>query len=216
MKVYDVFPTPITISDIKISFEELEKLMSFYNDRSTWILNKGNNYASDETDIFRNVLGVESSLVKQVQNEIDVFCEKIMGEEASLKPTQSWLNFNPTSSIHEKHFHTNSILSGVIYIKTDDKTGNINFHTPFEKFNMIRNKIITYNDYNFEHVYFTPEPCQLFLFPSFLSHSVDKNKSEVTRISLAFNTFYSGSFGEIDTLNKMSFEINEKKKPNLV
>lgn len=216
MKVFDSFPTPIAVSDINIPSEELEKLMAFYNDQSTWILNKGNNYASNETDIFRNVLGVESSLVKQVQNEIDIFSEKILGEEASLKPTQSWLNFNPTFSKHTKHFHTNSILSGVIYIKTDEKTGNINFHTPFERFNMIRNKIVTYNDYNFEHVFFTPEPYQLFLFPSFLSHSVDKNESEVTRISLAFNTFYSGSFGEVNKLNKMSFSIDEKKTPNLV
>jgi len=201
MKAFDFFPTPITISDITILPEELEKLMFFYNDQSTWVLNKGKNYASVETDIFRNVLGIKSSLVKQVQTEIDVFCEEIMGEEASLTPTQSWLNFNPTSSKHEKHFHTNSIISGVIYIRTNDKTGNINFHKPFEKFNMIMNKIKTYNKYNFEHVYFTPEPCQLFLFPSFLNHSVNKNESEVTRISLAFNTFYSGSFGEVDKLN---------------
>jgi uncharacterized protein (TIGR02466 family) len=210
MKAFDFFPTPITVSDICIIPEELEKLMSLYNDKDTWVLNKGNNYRSNETDIFRNVLGIDSYLFKQVQNEIDLFSEEIMGEEASLITTQSWLNFNPTNTSHERHFHTNSIVSGIVYIRTDDKTGNINFHKPLEKFNMTMNQVKKYNKYNFEHIFFTPLSCQLFLFPSYLNHSVDKNESETTRISLAFNTFYSGSFGAIDKLNKASFSINEE------
>ena len=47
------------------------------------------------------------------------------------------------------------------------------------------------------------EPHKLFLFPSSLEHSVDNNDSDVTRISISFNTFVKGTFGTELGLDKL-------------
>ena len=101
--------------------------------------------------------------------------------------------------------------TGVIVGASNDKTGNLNFHKPGGKSNLIENEIKTFNKYNFEWMFFTPVSGQLFLFPSYLPHSVGINQSEITRISLSFNTFYSGDFGSINNLTRASFSIQEKK-----
>ena len=51
------------------------------------------------------------------------------------------------------------------------------------------------NENNAAQVYFKNENGKLFLFPSTLMHSVAKNKSDVERISLSFNTFIKGQLG---------------------
>ena len=211
MAILDLFPTPISISEVNLLPEELEKLMAIYDNQNFWSQNASGNFNSAETDIFRNVLGENSKFVETVQSEIDSFTSNVLGQEPTLAPTQSWLNFNPAGTKHNIHAHANSIVSGIFYIKTNDKTGNINFHKPENKSFLIENEIKTYNKYNFEYMFFTPIQGQLFLFPSYLLHSVGLNQSKITRISLSFNTFYNGDFGSVNNLARASFSVKEKK-----
>ena len=45
---------------------------------------------------------------------------------------------------------------------------------------------------------------QLVLFPSWLEHSVPKNKkASADRISISFNTFVRGNLGKRDTLTEL-------------
>ena len=45
--------------------------------------------------------------------------------------------------------------------------------------------------------WFTPvEQGDLIIFPSHMTHSVNKSTSQKTRISLSFNTFVSGHWGD--------------------
>jgi uncharacterized protein (TIGR02466 family) len=204
MKAFDFFPIAVTISDIEITPKEVEKLMSYYHDSDSWQINKGGNYVSGETYVFE-ALGPDSKFVSQIQQEIDRYVTQILGEQPNVFPTQSWLNFNPKNTSHTKHCHRNSIISGVFYLVANENTGNINFFNKQQENSMIVNKPETYNRYNYEYVYFTPKAGQLFLFPSWISHSVDKNTSDVDRISLAFNTFYKGSFGNSLALDEVKF-----------
>ena len=211
MAILDLFPTPISITEVSLMPNDLEKLMAIYDNKDNWSLGGSGNYNSIETDIFRNILGNNSNLYNKIQKEINLFTSNILGEEPTLKTTQSWLNFNPTGTKHDIHSHSNSIVSGIFYLRTNDKTGNLNFHKPGGKSNLIENEIKTFNKYNFEWMFFTPVSGQLFLFPSYLPHSVGINQSEITRISLSFNTFYSGDLGSINNLTRASFSIQEKK-----
>lgn len=206
MKVFDFFPTAVTISEVDITVDEVSKLMSYYDDKDSWQVNKGGNFESEETHIF-DVLGKNSPLVVSIQKEIDLYVKEFLGEAPNVVPTQSWLNFNPTGSCHTKHYHRNSIISGVFYLVADENTGNINFYNKYQETSMLQGKPETFNKYNYEYVYFTPKVGQLFLFPSWMSHSVDKNTSKIDRISLAFNTFYKGKFGNAEDLAEASFGI---------
>ena len=44
----------------------------------------------------------------------------------------------------------------------------------------------------------------VIFFPSNLSHEVTKNKTDRTRVSLAFNCFIKGTFGSIPNLKRLN------------
>ena len=45
-------------------------------------------------------------------------------ENVSLDVTQSWANFTQKGQYHHKHNHSNSVLSGVFYVKADETYGS--------------------------------------------------------------------------------------------
>ena len=120
--------------------------------------------------------------------------------------TQSWINFNQKNTSHHRHKHINSIISSVIFIKGET--------CPITFYNSERNlfgNLLSFEDFtvpnenNTSQVYFNNKNGRLFLFPSTLMHSVARNKSDVERISLSFNTFIKGQLGggqnSLQTLN---------------
>ena len=139
-----------------------------------------------------------------------MYAEKVSFSENLLFITQSWINCNPPGTSHHKHSHTNSILSGVIYLQTDNKTGDINFYRPGIHDAIISHTVSKFEKYNCEFFHFQPKNDQLFLFPSNLVHSVNPNNSIQDRISLSFNTFYADSFGS--ELNKSRVDISRARK----
>ena len=50
------------------------------------------------------------------------------------------------------------------------------------------------------------ENFKLILFPSYLEHFVESNKSDTPRISLSMNTFIKGSIGIKDDLTEVIFK----------
>ena len=105
---------------------------------------------------------------------------------------------------HHRHRHTNSIISGVFYIATVEND-KIYFHDPNILIkDRLEFKIRKYNQYNSKSWFFEIDALDLILFPSWLEHNVMHNVNQTTdRISLSFNTFAKGDFGEEDRLNKL-------------
>ena len=190
MIVCDLFPIALAVEKIEVEQEDLDKLLLLTSEKDKLIKNQKDNFFHDETYIFDTVLK-GSKLVQDITNCMNQYCRDILGEEPSLRHTQSWINVNPPGSSHHKHFHSNSILSGVLYLQVDDQTGKFLVHR--EDNNRISNEIKNYNQYNYKYLFFEPKQFELYIFPSSLSHSVDENKSTKDRISLSFNTFYYGN-----------------------
>ena len=194
MIIEELFPTPMLRVNVEseIDLTEVEKLKRLILDKRKLIPNGGNgNYFHSNENILRSYLQ-ESSLEKVLQKYIDVFLYQIYCEkEAKLKITNSWVNFNPTGAAHHKHFHMNSILSGVFYLQTEAKSGDFMVH----KSNDIR-QIYSFpfsnNKFIEKSKLFSVRNYDLHIFPSTLEHSVLQNNSKNTRISLSFNTFYYG------------------------
>ena len=96
-----------------------------------------------------------------------------------------WVNINRKGDFNIPHIHSNAALSGVIYLKCDEKSGNIKFesnsvmnHFPINTFD---SKILTTtSEYH-------PMTGDVLIFPAWLRHSVLPNKSHADRISIAFN-----------------------------
>ena len=113
--------------------------------------------------------------------------------------TTSWaIKFLPGGSTHS-HTHSNSLFSGVLYLKAAEKTGQISFHK-YKKYLDISSPTLTlgftkWNIFNSDKWSITPNENQIIIFPSNLMHSVEINNSNEDRVSIAFNVFVKGDLG---------------------
>ena len=112
-------------------------------------------------------------------------------QETEIYITESWVNKTVKGQYHHQHTHTNSVISGVLFLEYDDKdmTGKINFVSP--KYHQIDIDVYNQNAFTGKRFAVTPKQGVILLFPSWLPHSVDSYKGDAPRISLSFNTFLS-------------------------
>lgn len=115
-----------------------------------------------------------------------------------------WANTAPIGTAHGEHVHSNSIYSGVLYLRTPEGAGPTLFSDPRPVVNMLR------PDYEKPSPMYLgarwgqlPKKGDLIIFPSWLPHSVEtvpKNETlgDDARISLSFNIMIRSNV-EFDT-----------------
>ena len=84
--------------------------------------------------------------------------------------------------------HFKWILYALLYIRFHKAT-----------YQALMPEIDEFNNYNCEFYTFSVKSNNIILFPSSLTHSVPTKKHDNTRISLAFNTFITGTLSATDT-----------------
>lgn len=111
---------------------------------------------------------------------------------SNLEVVQSWFTIQNENSILKQHMHPGSIISGAIYIRTDEKSSNIYFDNPNKlipslTFNQIRNQ----TKYTYDYVEFQAKQGDILIFPSWLSHgSLWTENQTKYRTIISFNTMY--------------------------
>ena len=195
-----VFQSPETYKFNKSELEFIDK------QRKNAIINQSGNLFS------KNNYVLESPELKNLKefcnNNLFIFFYDSfkVKKDIEIYITQSWINFNQKNTSHHRHKHVNSIISSVIFIKGE--MCPITFYDSERNLfgNLLSSEDFTApNENNNSRVYFNNQNGKLFLFPSTLMHSVERNKSDVERISLSFNTFIKGQLGgaqnSLQTLN---------------
>ena len=100
-----------------------------------------------------------------------------------------WFNINQRYNYNQSHIHPGSFLSGVLYLKVPENSGNIKFYNP----DPFEHQLIPVNKYSREFpgsYSIVPTVGKLIFFPSYFSHSVTQNLTEEQddrRISVSFN-----------------------------
>ena len=117
--------------------------------------------------------------------------------QVELYITESWLNYMNDTDVLHLHNHPNSFLSGVFYPKTPDSCYLTFIKNDYDTIMIEPEK---YNDYNCYTWKEEIKEGDLLIFPSKLSHNVDKYSEDKTRISLAFNTFIKGDINRQDSV----------------
>ena len=186
-----LFPTPIWQTILPNYKEINEKLLIYISE-----LRKKNK----EGILRSNILGWHSplfelknpSILKLVESTKPVFEEamKDMGwDKKNNKPriTGMWSVINSSTASNERHFHPNNFLSCAYYVKAPISCGDINFFDPRDA-NVIRTPNFSErNLLNNDRLGIVPEEGLFVLFPSYLNHSVEPNKSNEERIVISFN-----------------------------
>ena len=115
---------------------------------------------------------------------------KDMGMEGYANMTGSWFNINRKYSSHGNHNHIPDVISGIYYVKANKDDARITFHDQ----NKVSNwpwRGSTNPTFTIRTKSFVPKMGTLYLFPSFVEHSVEQQLKDQERISISFNTFIS-------------------------
>ena len=121
--------------------------------------------------------------------------------------TTSWMTNTAVGEKSHLHNHKNSFYSGVYFFdKTyDENIGNLCFENPV---NDLTSFVVNYSAFHHLNSGLTkvrPEPKKLILFPSYLRHFVEINRSKKNRKSLAFNFVPVGQYGSGDSFMDLSW-----------
>jgi uncharacterized protein (TIGR02466 family) len=124
--------------------------------------------------------------------------------------TQSWFNYTEKYGFHQMHNHTNSILSGSVWIEVNPDSDNMIVYNPLKILHPIGGVWVDTdnpNEYNSDS--WTMDYLNrgdIAIFPSALYHEVgayNPSNPNTNRISMAFNTYVRGSLGSTRGLNKL-------------
>lgn len=187
-EVVNIFPIPICVFEYQDSLdEEIESCLKFKTYENKF----------NKTSFRTNVLNDKKfqKIRSFVQSCIDATYANVYvpKQKTTLRITQSWFNYTNAGERHHEHAHANSFLSGVMYFQANDNDTVTFFNTRPSQLQTPTNQPNMYNSSDWNVV---AKPKTLYIFPSWLPHCVQFVDGEKTRISLAFNTFPKGKFGD--------------------
>lgn len=199
-RITPLFPVPVFSNTLDRDLTSTE--LGYINEQEKDLRTNAGNFSSKNVNVLESK--ELSDIKKFCLDNINMYFEELICTKNNVVPyiTISWINFTYGKGFHHKHWHPNSILSGVFYIHTSPND-RIHFHKSTTE--PIKFDIEKYHEFNSGVWWIPAEKNTLLLFPSTLWHEVINRDSEDTRISLSFNVFVKGHIGNIDELNTLEF-----------
>jgi uncharacterized protein (TIGR02466 family) len=146
-----------------------------------------------------NINGYQSPMVLTKEPELAPLFEYVaqMGMKAmfdlqfvncDVYLSAAWANFNEgRNQYNAEHVHQDT-FSGVFYLQVPEKSGKLSLTNPgmnaLWQGAMLADKK---NKFNADRLRIEPVEGHIFLWPSYLSHAVEPNDHDETRISISFN-----------------------------
>ena len=186
-----VFSTPIWTTQI-LNYQELNNKMFKYI-KDLQIQNPKGITKSNLFGWHSNDFDLENEQPKYFINSISKNLNQAFNDmgwdvkNQEVKVTSMWSVINKKNASNARHIHSNNYISAAYYVKTPEKGGDIVFHDPRSVTTFRYPKIAENNTLNSNIFTIQPKEGLLVLFPSYLYHSVDLNRSEEERIVISFN-----------------------------
>jgi uncharacterized protein (TIGR02466 family) len=105
--------------------------------------------------------------------------------------TGCWANIGFEGSRHRPHAHPNNFFSGVYYVNAPGGGNTINFFDPRPQAAVIVPPAERTSPMVGQKMTLDVKTGTLIMFPSWLLHSVDENRSSEERVSVAFNVMFT-------------------------
>jgi uncharacterized protein (TIGR02466 family) len=147
--------------------------------------------------------GVHEVVMREVESYVrEVLC---VNRSIEFYVTDSWVNIYRRGEGAGPHTHNNSLISGVLYLKVNESSGDLVFQrdihslVPFPPaLDLDMDRFNVYNCKSWAH---KPKVNDICLFPSVVMHAADPNLSDEERWCLAFNVFVRGQIGTLHKLD---------------
>jgi len=105
-----------------------------------------------------------------------------------------WANINPPGGMNNPHVHPNALFSGVYYVKSQPNCGRLKIFDPrpgIQFYMPVRKPGNPGKDF-WRDASIEPVTGRIIMFPAWLWHAVEENKSNDIRISVSFNFIQDG------------------------
>jgi len=192
-----LFATPLYLGSVNPSEEELLFLETLEVVRAT----SSNLSFTQDKNIFD--LQELKNLKSQVDQHVKNFCVDDLGlsQYLDFQCNGSWLNNFFPGDWAGPHYHSNCFISGVLYLNTPENSGGIVFHNDIHRSNVFgpffNPEFTKFTEFNGTMVTYSPSFGDIYLFPSFLPHSVETNDSSEVRKSIAFDYMICGRINAV-------------------
>ena len=182
------FPTPVYIADLNEEGlnQQLERDIIAWSNRDKGLTRTNVNGWHSHTNM--NELPEYKRLVDILyEAQRVIYQQEYLDSEPYLG--NMWANINPPNAMNRAHIHPNSLWSGVYYVKTLPNSGDLKIDDPRAAASMSRprQKEGPTPSRLWRETHFKPKNGRLIMFPAWLTHCVDPNKSNENRISISFN-----------------------------
>lgn len=188
-EVFELFPTPFMYCRNVLTPNQCKQLITHYEPSATQV----NHHSKDlkHTEIsFPEDGGFFSEVTRQINAPLIDMGNLMFGEKLKWSIKEIWMNFLKPEGGQAMHNHSNSFISGVLYLTPTHPASRTVFFRGFGDRGFVftnTHQDTETNQFNAEK-WIAPEPDvgDMILFPSYVLHAVPTNQGE-TRISLAFN-----------------------------
>jgi len=183
------FPTIIYIKDLPNANElnpYLEKHIVEWSNRDKGVNKTNVNGWHSQTDM-NHKKEYEPLIQELFQMQKEIIEEEYLDIEPRLG--NMWANINPPGGYNQSHIHPNSLFSGAYYVKAQPNSGRFQMMDPRPGAQQVmpaRKKGNVPREL-WREAYYTAIPGRIIMFPSWLWHKVEPNKSSDIRISVSFN-----------------------------
>ena len=129
------------------------------------------------------------SILDKIQLKMDIVCQQL---KMNLSITNYWINVNYKSNSNLHHIHPDSILSGVVYLDASSDQGSLRLMYPSRdiiQYGLHTLKLMSLSSL-YDDIVIHPMTDKVVIFPSYIPHCVEPNKTDRPRVSLAFNVAY--------------------------
>ena len=192
MAIQEIFSVPIYKIKLDLNVKKLESFCNKYQHENTGrvVSNRGGYHSSDLPldDV------TLQPLIEEIKTHSSKFAKTFISKNKQIL-NNIWFNINLYKDSNISHNHAGDDISGVYYIKTPNECGNIIFEHPakdlYDYYLLNVENRADENAYNVKSWWMPSEVNMLYLFPSWLNHSVELNKNKTEeRISISFNTYH--------------------------
>ena len=182
MPIQNIFPIPIFYQDNILSNDNYNLLRTYLYDHFT-LEEKNSFYQSpgflQELEEFQEC----KNIIEIIASE---FYTSIGFKSQSFFITQMWANYSTGNGAISEHYHSNSMISGVLYIDVENhnKTG---FTCPYQDLKILKTDVEKTTEYTTDTFYAGSKNNRIILFPSYISHFSDNQNIDKTRLTISFN-----------------------------
>ena len=188
--LHGIFPEPVKIVELPRDFteEELNFLLGLEQGPNTGNKISTNGKVLEDPSV--------KGLLDFCTQETNIYLNEVYRPSNHIESyiTQSWVNFTEPGSYHHEHTHSNSFISGVLYLDADKEFDKIHFSNKKDH-EWIKIDTEDFHVFNSKTWFFPVWTKALILFSSSLLHYVTPTENPKTRVSLSFNSFLKGDLG---------------------